>query len=162
MWYGADPTPMNDKKQISEHDLGPTLEFMRALWGLAHGLETKSKSMHQELGVTGPQRLALRVLGRFPGATPSDLASTLSLHRSTVTGIVQRLEERGLVRRAQNTADGRSVHLHLTAAGKRVDRPRKGTVEHVVDRVLARRSGREIEVARTLLAELTTELRGED
>lgn len=153
---------MTDKKPIADQDLGPTLEFMRALWGLAHGLETKSKSMHQELGVTGPQRLALRVLGRFPGATPSDLASTLSLHRSTVTGIVQRLEERGLVRRAQNSSDGRSVHLHLTAAGKRVDRPRKGTVESVVDKVLSRRSNREVDVARALIAELTSELRGDD
>jgi len=150
---------MSEKKPIADQDLGPALEFMRTLWGLAHGLETKSKSMLSSVGVTGPQRLALRVLGRFPGATPSDLAELLALHRSTVTGIVQRLEERGLVRRVQNSSDGRSVQLHLTAAGKRVDRPRKDTVEHSVERVLSRRSNRDVEAARTLLRELAEDLR---
>lgn len=153
---------MTAKKPTTEHDLGPTLEFMRALWQLAHGLETKSKNMLSTIGVTGPQRLAIRILGRFPGATPSDLATMLSLHRSTVTGIVQRLEDRGLVRRVKSSADGRSVKLHLTAAGKRIDKPRSGTTEHAVDRILSRRSAREIESARSLLRELTEELRGED
>lgn len=152
---------MTEKKPIAEQDLGPTLEFMRTLWGLAHGLETKSKSMLSTIGVTGPQRLALRVIGRFPGATPSELASLLSLHRSTVTGIVQRLEERGLVRRVQSSSDGRSVQLHLTAAGKRVDKPRKATVEHTIERVLSRRSAREVDATRALLTELTRELSDE-
>lgn len=152
---------MTTKKTTDRH-LGPTLEFMRALWALAHGLETKSKAMHSELGITGPQRLAIRVLGRLPGATPSELAELLSLHRSTVTGIVQRLEQRGLVRKVRNTTDARRYHLHLTAAGMRVDAPRKGTVEHAVQRVLARHGEKNIARIRELVLEIAHELEHAD
>lgn len=148
-------------KKNSDRNLGPTLEFMRALWALAHGLETKSKAMHADIGITGPQRLAIRVLGRLPGATPSDLAELLSLHRSTVTGIVQRLEERGLVRKVKNEEDGRRYHLHLTAAGQRVDAPRKGTVEHTVQRVLARHGEKNVAKIREVLLEIAGELDAE-
>jgi DNA-binding MarR family transcriptional regulator len=150
------------KKKNSDRSLGPTLDFMRALWALAHGLETKSKSMHAELGITGPQRLTIRVLGRRPGATPSELADLLSLHRSTVTGIVHRLEQRGLVRKVKNTEDGRRYHLHLTAAGQRVDAPRKGTVESSVQRVLSRHGEKNVAKLRDVLLEIATELESEE
>lgn len=148
-------------KKNSDRNLGPTLEFMRALWVLAHGLETASKAMHAELGITGPQRLTIRVLGRLPGATPSELADLLSLHRSTVTGIVQRLEERGFVRKVKNPDDGRRYHLHLTAAGQRIDAPRKGTVEHTVSRVLARHGEKNVGKVRDVLLEIARELDAE-
>ncbi len=149
------------KMKSPTRNLGPTLEFMRALWALAHGLETKSKAMHADLGITGPQRLAIRVLGRLPGATPSELAELLSLHRSTVTGIVQRLEQRGLVRKVKNTEDARRYHLHLTAQGTRVDAPRKGTVEHDVSRVLARHGEKNVAKIREVLLEMAAELANE-
>ena len=46
--------------------LPDVLAFMQLLWGVVHGLEKVSKRMSAEIGVTGPQRLALRVIGLFP------------------------------------------------------------------------------------------------
>jgi DNA-binding MarR family transcriptional regulator len=52
-------------------------------------------------------------------STVTDLAGRLQLAQSTVTELVRRAEEAGLVKREQSTADGRVAHLRLTAEGER-------------------------------------------
>lgn len=111
---------------------------MRVIWSLDHGLQSLSKRMQATVGLTGPQRVALRAMGRGPGMTAGALAEILHLHPSTLTGILQRLGARGLVRRTVDRADRRRTRLELTARGRRLDAPTPGTVEAVVDRVLAR------------------------
>jgi DNA-binding MarR family transcriptional regulator len=61
----------------------------------------------------------LRVLGilRDRRITMRELAAYLGLDKSTVSGLVDRAEKRGLVQRAPNQADGRAVDVFLTAAG---------------------------------------------
>jgi DNA-binding MarR family transcriptional regulator len=61
----------------------------------------------------------LRVLGilRDRRIRMRELAGYLGLDKSTVSGLVDRAEKRGLVQRAPNTADGRAVDVFLTAAG---------------------------------------------
>ena len=53
--------------------------------------------MYSQLGVTGQQRCAIRLLGRFPRLTGSELAELMMVHRSTVSGIVRRLHAAGLL-----------------------------------------------------------------
>ena len=50
--------------------------------------------------------------------TMSDLAAHLGLDRSTITGLINRAEERGLVRRIDNEDDRRSTHVTLTNTGQ--------------------------------------------
>lgn len=52
--------------------------------------------------------------------TMSDLAAHLGLDRSTITGLIDRAEDRGLVRRVDNENDMRSRHVTLTRAGQNV------------------------------------------
>ncbi len=52
-------------------------------------------------------------------STVSELCARLQLAQSTVTELVQRAEEAGLVRRAQAREDGRIAYLTLTPEGKR-------------------------------------------
>lgn len=61
----------------------------------------------------------LRMLGilRDRRLTISELARALGLDRSSVSGLVDRTEKRGLVRREPNADDGRSVHVTVTPAG---------------------------------------------
>lgn len=131
--------------------LGETLDFMRLIWALDHGLQSLSKRMQASLGLTGPQRVALRVLGRGPGMSAGTLATILRLHPSTLTGILQRLEGRGLVWRAVDPTDRRRSRLELTARGRRLNVPTQGTVEDVVGRILARNSKARVRVAAGLL-----------
>ncbi len=116
--------------------LGRVLDFMRLIWALDHGLQSLSKRMQRRLGVTGPQRVALRVLGRRPGVSAGELAAILRLHPSTLTGILQRLEVHGLVRRTSDPRDRRRARLALTPKGRALDVPSAGTVEAAVGQVL--------------------------
>src|SRR5512146_1996532 len=68
--------------------LGDVLEFMRLIWGISHGLQSTSKRMEAQLGITGPQRLVVRIVGRCPGVSARELAHTLHLHPSTLTGVL--------------------------------------------------------------------------
>lgn len=110
---------------------------MRLLWAVDHGLRSISKQMQATLGMTGPQRLVLRILGRTPRIMPSELAELLHLDRGTVSGVVERLAEQQLLIRRPHPEDGRSVLLELSARGKLLDRETAGTVEACVQRALA-------------------------
>src|ERR1051325_602910 len=78
---------------------GETLRFMQRMWDLVHALDVRSKRMAKSLGVTGPQRLVIRVLGRSPSSSASDISLTLGMHPSTLTGILHRLQPPGASRR---------------------------------------------------------------
>lgn len=117
---------------------GETLQFMQQLWNLAHALEVRSKRMARTLGVTGPQRLVIRLLGQRTNLTARQIALTLGMHPSTLSGILARLEAQQAIRRTVDEEDRRRARFALTAAGKRIDVQRKGTVEAAVRRALNR------------------------
>jgi DNA-binding MarR family transcriptional regulator len=90
--------------------------------------------MVDRIGLTAPQRLAVRFIGRQSGVTLGQLAELLHMHAGTVTGIVRRLEELGFATQTRSVEDTRRRHLTLTARGRQIDRRRKGTVEAAVRR----------------------------
>jgi DNA-binding MarR family transcriptional regulator len=139
-------------------DLGPVLEFMRALWALDHALQSASKRMETSLGVTAPQRLVVRIVGRFPGISAGEVAEILHLHPSTLTGILRRLEERALVSRRPDPADARRALLDLTERGREVDGLRTGTAESAVRSALRRMRPGEADAAREAVEKLAAEL----
>lgn len=141
-----------------EASLGEALDFMKLLWRLDHALQTTSRRMAAAIGVTGPQRLALRVVSRFPGITPGETAAVLRLHPSTVTVIVKGLERAGLLGRAEDPVDRRRTHLRLTSPGRRVAASTSGTVEEAMRRTLARVAPADLETAARVLSELAAEL----
>jgi MarR family transcriptional regulator, organic hydroperoxide resistance regulator len=138
-------------------DLGPVLEFMKQLWAVDHGLQTISKRLESQHGITGPQRLVVRIVGRTPGISAGALAQILRMHPSTLTGILRRLETRGILTRKSDPNDARRALFALTARGRKVDTLKTGTVEAAVRRVLARQPN-EASVAQKLLATLAVEL----
>jgi MarR family transcriptional regulator, organic hydroperoxide resistance regulator len=140
--------------------LGDVLEFMRLIWGISHGLQSASKRMDAEFGVTGPQRLVIRILGRRPGAIARQLAETLHLDPSTLTGVLRRLEDRGLVERSPGDPDRRQAHFCLTPVGRAIDRRHAGTVEAAIRRVLATLDPRTIAAAAEVMRALEQALGG--
>jgi len=137
----------------------PVLQFLQVIWQLEHALERASKRMEDAAGISGPQRFALRIIGARPAITAGGLAAVLHLHPSTVTGIVQRLEARKLVKRVSNASDGRVAHLHLTPAGSKIHRPSaKGTIERAARTTLSRVAGSQLKAATVLMGQFTEEL----
>jgi DNA-binding MarR family transcriptional regulator len=83
----------------------------------------------------------LSVLGGDPSPLrPSVVAGRMMVTRATVTGLIDSLERRGLVRRTEATDDGRSRPVALTPAGRRIVRrlvPRMHRFERELMRVLS-------------------------
>jgi len=68
--------------------------------------------------LTPAQFAALVVIERNPGLSQTGLGQTLTIDRSTLVAIIDRLETRGLVRRADSPRDRRSYALHVSDAGR--------------------------------------------
>lgn len=134
------------------------LAFMRLMWAVDHALQRASKSMNRTIGLTGPQRLVVRMLGEQPGLSPGEIAAHLHLDPSTLTGIIQRLERRGLVVRQRDPEDGRRYRLELSDKGRRVTVPSAGTIEAAVAGTLAACRPAEIRAARTFFQRLAARL----
>jgi DNA-binding MarR family transcriptional regulator len=138
--------------------LGTALDFMRLLWAMDHDLQRRSKRMEVEIGVTGLQRIVIRLIGRFPNVTAGRLAELVHVHPSTLTGVLKRLVDRGFVTRGRDATDARVAHFSLTGEGERIDGSQVGTVEAAVRRALARVPAEKIDAARDVLATVASEL----
>lgn len=141
---------------------GETLQFMQRMWDLTHALEVRSKRMARTLGITGPQRLVIRVIGQSPNISARDIAAALGIHPSTLTGVLTRLERQRFITRAIDDDDRRRMRFSLTKSGKRIDRERRGTVEAAVRRALGRAGAPMIDATLGLVALLVDELQRPD
>jgi DNA-binding MarR family transcriptional regulator len=139
-------------------ELDATLSFMRTLWGLHHELRLGSKRMQTRFGLTGPQRLVVRIIGHLPGASAGSVSAALNLHPSTLTEILKELERRGLVKRRAHSDDRRRAILVLTPKGRRIDRLQTGTVEASVREAMRSLPHRKIKTTEEVLAALTRQL----
>ena len=149
--------PLEDPDDGKEPPLGAVLDFMRLLWSVDHALQSSSRRMESIYGVTGPQRLVVRIVGRFPGIAAGRVAEILRVHPSTLTGILKRLESRGILQRKSDPRDARRALFGLTLKGRKLDTLRTGTVEQAVRRVLSK-DPEKVAAAQEILAGLTDEL----
>jgi DNA-binding MarR family transcriptional regulator len=99
-------------QQISE-----IINSVRLLQGISR---RQSREFIRHYRITGPQLGALRIVATTPRITLRELSERLYLHTSTVSGIVDRLETRGYIKRERGGEDRRVVHLGVTAEGNRV------------------------------------------
>jgi DNA-binding MarR family transcriptional regulator len=141
-----------------DYPLDPVLDFLRVLWSVEHGLQRSSKRMETTIGVTGPQRLVLRIVARFPGLTAGELAHIIQLHPSTITGILQRLASRRLLARETDPQDNRRVRLRLLPRAQPFTKNSSGPVERAVRRALDQLGDSQVRAARTVLGAVATAL----
>ncbi len=141
-----------------EDVLGPGLDFLRELWALDHALQKLSKRMERTSGVSGPQRLALRLVARFPGLPAGRLARLLHLHPSTVSGLVKRLADRGLILRSSDGPDRRRALLRVTPAGIELLSLSHPTIESALLSALGRVPPRQVDAALKVMASVSMSL----
>jgi DNA-binding MarR family transcriptional regulator len=153
---------MPSRSDLIRHELpvGDAMDFLRLIWAVDHALQRRSKAMAAQLGITGPQRLVIRIVGRYPSIHARQLTDILQLHPSSVTALLKRLERRGLIRRRLDERDRRRWLLGLTRRGQVLNREAPGTIEAAVQRTLDATSRRELDGARIVLNALTRELDG--
>jgi DNA-binding MarR family transcriptional regulator len=77
-----------------------------------------SKQAERRTGLTGPQLWAIKTIAEESPIRVSDIARRMYLHPATVVGILDRLEQRGLLLRVRSMEDRRVVRVELTRAGE--------------------------------------------
>jgi DNA-binding MarR family transcriptional regulator len=126
-----------------------------ALYTASRALTRAYAPLLEPLGLTYPQYLVLLVLWQRDGVPVKEIGERLALDSGTLTPLLKRLDQQGLVQRRRGEDDERLVRIHLTAAGRTLwHRARKIPSE------LACRAGYDLAADRSLrdLARLRDEL----
>ena len=115
-----------------EHDLGAIRRLLRR--------PLEAEVAKGEL--TAPQITVMREVVRREGVSLKDLSRAVSLSHSTVSGIVDRLEKRGMVARRADSLDGRVSRIHATPVVREFVRNqipalRRGPLETALERATA-------------------------
>ncbi len=92
-------------------------QMLVALRRVMRAVDLHSRSLMQSHGLTGPQALVLQVVVRQDLISAGELAARISLSQATVTDIVNRLEQRGLLTRERSDSDRRKVMIRSTPDG---------------------------------------------
>jgi DNA-binding MarR family transcriptional regulator len=98
--------------------LTPEEQIVVALRRISQAIDVWSRHLFQVYGLTSPQLATLREIQAGQNVTTGTLATALHLSQPTVTGILGRLEQRGLITREKSEVDRRSSRATVTEEGK--------------------------------------------
>ena len=95
------------------------IDVLVKLRKIIRSINLESKKIEKRFGVSIPQLMCLQFLSEQQDykTTASKIKDYLMLNASTVTGILKRLEGRGLIAKLPNTKDRRATFITLTAKG---------------------------------------------
>ena len=118
-----------DTAATPHHDLIAALIRSTAL------IQDTCATASSEHGLTPQQAQLMCVVGDKPSSMVR-LGALLRVGKSSMTGLIQRAEEAGLVRRAPDPEDGRSTLIELTEAGRRANTAFRATVGERITRMI--------------------------
>lgn len=95
------------------------LQSVRLLAECLQGFERISSDTVRQYGLTHPQFDIIATLGNTPGLTYKELGEKTLITKGTLTGVIERLEQKGLVSRERCCDDKRSYWVRLTPEGER-------------------------------------------
>jgi len=88
------------------------------LYATSMAINRTYKPILDEMAITYPQYLVLNALGEADGMSVGGIAHRLALESSTITPLVKRMEQAGLVTRQRSHTDERQVQVDLTPEGR--------------------------------------------
>lgn len=94
------------------------IRILYALRRIVRAVSIDSRILAREYQITGPQLICLHKTVEKGPITATAIAKEVHLSPSTMVGILDRLEEKGLVRRQRDTKDRRRVYVTATDAGR--------------------------------------------
>ena len=100
-----------DLESLEEHIVSSIRRIVRAI-------EMHSQDLISKVGLTSPQLSVLKAIPALNPATPTSVARHLSLSQSTVSGVLDRLHGKKLVKREDSSTDKRLRRYRLTPTGK--------------------------------------------
>jgi len=103
-----------DKKFPSDH----TKQIIFSIRRLIQASELYTKELNRKYQISAAQLNCILTLYDYGPLPPSKIADHMMVKSSTVTGVVDRLEKKGLAERMRNSPDRRVITIQLTKAGK--------------------------------------------
>ena len=117
----ATPAPMRYNQYMGPHTLSRRAQMRQildAIRRIVQALHESSRQAERAVGLTGAQLFVLQKLAESPRLSLNELAERTHTHQSSVSTVVSRLVEQGLVRRGQSASDARRLELSLTSRGR--------------------------------------------
>lgn len=111
--------------------------IMDSLRRIVQTLRRSSSYCEQLTGMTGATIFVLKQIQEKEGLSLNELAARTFTHQSTMSGVVNRLESKGLVQRNKSADDARRLEIHLSAAGKAALVPGCATAQEALIHAIA-------------------------
>lgn len=123
------------------------LEILIKLRKIIRSINLESKRIEKSFGISIPQLLVLEYLSKQVDykSSAAQIKEYLKLNASTVSGIISRLELKGLVAKLPHLADRRSSILTLTAKGADILRSSPTTLQEKLSKRLEKLSDKQIQ-----------------
>jgi len=94
--------------------------IMDAIRRIVRSLRVSTRSVERGIGISGAQLFVLQQLAERPAHSVNELAMLTMTHQSSVSAVVTRLADQGLVKRKTAKEDARRTLIELTAKGRRL------------------------------------------
>lgn len=114
---------MEEKMNQNKRDDGFLVkEIVSAIRRISRAVYLDSRQMVKKIGLSNPQCLVLKTIDTNGASSLAALSRLLNVTSANMTGLVDRLEKKGLVRRARKEGDRRVTLVELTEKGKPLSR----------------------------------------
>lgn len=133
-------------------------EVMDALRRVTQAIRLSSSAAQKSVGITGAQLFVLQELARSPVTSLTELVDRTLTDQSSVSVVVSRLVERGLVVRQRSQVDARKVELRLAARGRALLRRAPETAQARLIESLRSVSAQELSVTASVLSRLARQM----
>jgi len=138
------------------------LQIAKRLRQITHEVDRYSKYLQESYQITIPQLVCLREIHDHGPVSLSALSRIVYVNSSTVTGIVDRLEKRELVRRRRMSKDRRQIHVEITEQGLQFIAHAPAPLEERFAQRLKRLDGDEIKALLLAIEKLVVMLNSSD
>ena len=124
------------QQDTNQEQFDKAQNILKSLRIIFRSIQAHSRLVEKESGVSSAQLWMMWELSNTPGMKVTELASVLTIHQSTCSNILDKLQQKGLVIRERSGPDQRAVHLHLTEKGTKrlaeAPKPAQGAIAFVL------------------------------
>lgn len=126
-------------------ELNKSLRVIELLRQLMFTVKHNIHHHYKEMNMTGPQGMLMGTLAHHGEMKVSDLSEKLGLSNSTVSGIIDRLENQGLVIRTRSKEDRRVVYVNVTSEFKKNSQNHFIEIEKMFESMMGKATSEELD-----------------
>jgi len=133
-------------KNLETEELNDGVRVVKVIKKVMHVFKQKTGSCFKEINLTGPQGMLVGALAHHGKMKVSDLSDTLGLSNSTVSGILDRLENQGLVERTRSKDDRRVVYVDVTSKSRKSFKDQHAEINKMFQNMISKATPEELDI----------------